>query len=134
MTFRAVPKVVHLTPDAGAIHPYILQLGKCLRALGVQLETVRPKIFLKEVLELHPDIIHIHWLDPYIRTQLDWSTWLSSFFRLLTFVCQLAVVSARRIKIVWTVHELEIPESRYPDLDKICIKLLVSLSHAIVTH
>jgi glycosyltransferase involved in cell wall biosynthesis len=134
MTVGVIRKVVHLTPDAAATHLYNVQLVAHLRELGVHVQTVPRKLFLKEILELQPDVVHIHWLHPFIQTQADWSTWLSSLFRILVLVFQLAIISAKGIKIVWTVHELEIPESRYPQLDRLCIRLVIALAHAVLTH
>ena len=134
MPSSLIPKVIHLTPDFAATHPYNLQLSQNLRALGVHLKTVKAKIFLKEVLDFHPDILHLHWLHSFIETDADAASAFTCLARIAGFTLQLALVAARGIKIVWTVHELEIPETHYPELDKLCIRLVITLSRAVITH
>jgi len=130
----AATKVVQVVPGVAASHVYCVELADSLMELGVTLKSVETIFFVREVLAFRPDIVHIHWLHHFTGTQADSSSWLSRFARLLAFTIQLVIVSATGSKIVWTVHELEIPESHHPELDKMCNRHVASLSHAIVTH
>lgn len=127
-------KVIHLTPDFAAEHPYNLQLAKHLRELGVNLQMVREKNFLKSVLKWRPDILHIHWLHSFIQTDEDNASIWSCFLHIISLSYQLSLTALSGTKIVWTVHELAIPETHYPRLDQLCIRLVSFLSQAIITH
>ena len=134
MSSNTALKVIHLLPDFAAAHQYTVQLVNALRSYGVHLKTVRTKSFLKSVLEFHPDVVHIHWLHSFMQTDENDANFFSCLLQIAWLVIQLAIVRASGIKIIWTVHELEIPESHYPKLDWLCIKLISNLSAVIIAH
>lgn len=59
--------------------------------------------FLRTALrEWRPDILHVHWLHPYLLR----GTVSASWARGLRFLAEIAVMRLARTRIVWTVHNL----------------------------
>lgn len=129
-----IPKVVHLTPDFATEHPYNLQLIESLRALGAHIKMIRAKDFLPAAWQFNPDIVHVHWLHSFIETDADSESRLSCWKRLIHFIGQLTILRLKGIRIVWTVHELNIPETHHAKIDNLCVKLIARLSSAIIAH
>lgn len=71
----------------------------------------------------HADVLHLHWLHPYfLFGSVEWLyrlpgsrlvCWLAG----LVFVAQVAVAE-RRVRVVWTAHNLVNHEGRYEHLDR----------------
>jgi glycosyltransferase involved in cell wall biosynthesis len=54
--------------------------------------------------------------------------------RATRLIWQLSVLRRKGVKIVWTVHELNIPETRHHVIDRISVMLVASLSDAVIAH
>lgn len=111
-------------------NPYQRELANSLRIYGVEIqfiEYVVNRLFpiLIEVIEKgRPDIIHLHWTDPFFWGKSR-ATSILTFIR---FVFELLLLKILRVKLVWTVHNLFTHEKRYLTLEKyfhrICCLLL----------
>ena len=130
----SILKVVHLTPAFAEAHPYNHQLVSGLRDLGVFVKTVSDRNFVVEVLRFKPDVLHFHWLHSFVESDEDGASLMRCTARMLGLLTQLLICKASGIKLVWTVHELHIPESHHPNLDILCNRLIVSISDAVITH
>jgi glycosyltransferase involved in cell wall biosynthesis len=110
-------------------NPYQKLLIEQLSHLGVQIET--GDIFTLALLERHqPDIIHLHWLDPYFIGSNTLDSWVKSF----KFLIKLVFLRWRGTKIVWTAHNLKNHEGRNAISGWVCTALVARIAHAIVAH
>lgn len=134
MTIQTNLKVAQLLTYGAATHQYNQQLVRSLREQGVAVNEIQSTFFLPKLSALKPDILHIHWLHHFTKTSSDKASRLSCLIGLAGLISQLLLASAFGIRIVWTVHELEIPESHFPDLDRLANRLTGKLSHCIVAH
>ncbi len=71
------------------------------------------------------DVIHIHW--PH-------GMYLEQVWRFPLVVLQLLAYRLTRNNVVWTVHELEFYETRYPMLDRIMVAVLIRISRQLIVH
>jgi beta-1,4-mannosyltransferase len=110
-------------------NPYQKLLIEQLSHLGVQLET--GDLSMLALLKGHrPDIIHLHWLDPYFIGANPLDSWLKSF----KFLMKLVFLRWRGAKIVWTAHNLKNHEGRNASSGWVCAALVARIAHAIVAH
>jgi beta-1,4-mannosyltransferase len=71
------------------------------------------------------EVIHVHW--PH-------GTYLHNYWRFPFVVFHLWLYRLLKNNIVWTVHELEFYETRYPALDRMMVHLLVRIARALIVH
>lgn len=75
-------------------------------------------------------IIHLHW-----ATKLYGSKFLIiSFFKLIINFCLFFIYKIKGIKIVWTMHNYESHDFKYPLIDKVGRKLIIRLADSIIVH
>jgi beta-1,4-mannosyltransferase len=127
-------KVVHLTPAFASAHPYNQQLMDALRHCGVYLKTVQSFNFVAEVLRFKPRIVHVHWLHSFTQSDSDELSSSAVLLNTAKFLAQLWVLRASGIKIVWTVHELHIPETHHLRLDETTARVAGKLASAVIAH
>ncbi len=77
-----------------------------------------------------PDILHLHWLHPYLLR----SSRLSSWFRGLRFLTEVALIRATGTKIVWTVHNLTNHAGLFGDIELKLTRRFTKLCDLILTH
>lgn len=114
-------------------NPYQELLADGLSALGIDVahEPVR-LLFLARVLRGGtPDVVHLHTPDPYIVYRQSTP---AAVVALALFVVQLAVLRLLGATVVWTAHDLQNHERRYPRLDRLSRLALARLSHAVIVH
>lgn len=70
-------------------------------------------------------VVHIHW--PH-------GMYLGRYARFPFVLAHLLLYRLLRNNIVWTVHELEFYETRYPVLDRIMIRFLMVICRALIVH
>ena len=76
------------------------------------------------------DIIHLHWLHPFLIGNSRVKTIVKS----LLFISQLLIVKIFGIKLVWTVHNLKNHENRYTELELLFSRILAQFADAIIAH
>lgn len=77
-----------------------------------------------------PDILHIHWLHPFLLASSRGKTILKS----VSFLCELLIVKLFGIKIVWTVHNIVNHEGRFSSLELFFNKFVVRFCDKIIVH
>lgn len=90
-------------------NPYTSLLYGAMARLGVRVEDFLPwKLLLGR-----PDVWHIHWPESILNLRRRWLA------RPLAFLLRvlLRVARAHGVKIIWTVHNLQSHEGRYPALE-----------------
>lgn len=71
------------------------------------------------------EVIHVHW--PH-------GTYVAHYWRIPFVLLHLWLYRVLKDNVVWTVHELEFYETRYPTLDRIVVHSLLRLVRALVVH
>lgn len=125
-----------MLPDYRADNPYQELLARALREQGMEVQfpvgyrRVFPITRALRDCEPRPNVVHLHWLAPYTkgnnlftaiiyRLKLQTDLWLSR---------QLGA------RLVWTVHNLQPHESRYPKLDRWARRRLVRMVDVRIVH
>lgn len=76
-------------------------------------------------------VVHFHWLNDLLKKDL-----LTSFSRSTAFLLYLALLRLRRVRIVWTIHNMA-PyhhDHRHPMIEKILVACLFSLASDLIIH
>jgi beta-1,4-mannosyltransferase len=121
-------------PDMRLINPYQDLLALALEQRGIRVR------YPSQLGESHPlpmallsgrfDVIHLHWLHPYLAARTLWG----SVLRGTIFLSKVTVARFLRRRIVWTVHNLVSHEARFPGWEKRVNERLARLAHVIVVH
>lgn len=77
-----------------------------------------------------PDILHIHWLHPFLLTDSRGMAILKSS----SFIGELLLLKLLGINIVWTVHNIVSHESNFQSLELFIVKRLNRLWNGIIVH
>lgn len=123
---RVVGWPAYTTPK----NPYNRSLYEALEAIDVEvIERGRLRMLLGSY-----DILHIHWpnFDFPIRRHTVWGV-LRIAVHALYVPISLAIVRLRGIKIIWTIHNLEAHDARWPRLARAYDRLLVRLIHGYIS-
>jgi glycosyltransferase involved in cell wall biosynthesis len=127
-------RVVQL-PDYRKDNPYQQLLADALREQGI--ETIFPTgyrrglPFSRGVLAIKGvDVLHLHWLTPYLKGASG--VVKSLYAARLLLDCLL--VKARRIRLVWTVHNLISHDTTTPRLEIHLSRLMAQLADGLIVH
>ena len=126
----AAPRVVHLPVYAENAFQPVLMAAQ--RELGwTVIDGGGGGNFLRTALrEWRADVLHLHWLHPYLLRAGAWGSWK----RAGRFLAEIALLKRRGAKVVWTVHNLTNHEGRHPRLELTFTRAVVRLCDAVVTH
>lgn len=128
------PLTVLFLPDFRGGNPYLSNLASALNDRGVTVAfsdaTRLPRIWraVRDVGDV--DVVHLHWLSPYIRG----TTLARTLFMSLLAVLQLAVLRLSGVSVVWTVHNLTPHESAYPRVHRRTVGLVVRACDRFLVH
>ena len=127
---------VLMAPDYRGDNPYQALLSDALAQQGVTVEFpqgYRRGLPLWRALQggkVPFDILHLHWLDPYLKGE----TAAVKALYCLKFLLDVLLVRWQGAALVWTIHN-EIPhEARFPRLERWTRQALVRLAPALVVH
>ena len=76
------------------------------------------------------DILHFHWL----QYHYDRKNFVTSCWALTRYITKLYLARKLGYRLIWTVHNLDPHEFRYPLLDSLCRTITGNLSHRIIVH
>lgn len=106
-----------MLPDYTAKNPYQVELLAALDRQGIDVSvapvTWRFPILRGWLRDGRADVIHLHWITPFIGTDRWWVAWLLGLRTLL----EIAIVRAFGTRVVWTVHNATAHEARTPRVD-----------------
>jgi glycosyltransferase involved in cell wall biosynthesis len=91
---------------------------------------VNISVLFNVVRNFRVDIIHLHWLHPFLIGNSRVKTIVKS----LLFISQLLIVKIFGIKLVWTVHNLKNHENRYTETELLFSRVVAQLADAIIAH
>ncbi len=115
-------------------HPYLKLLYSELKKLGLtvySLDMKRRNIVINFLHLMKSNIIHLHWIEYYVRKKNR----LLSFFALIAYI--LLLVSLKyllRKKIIITLHNVIPHELQYYEIDYVNFLLSLQLASAIIVH
>ena len=126
-------KVIFI-PDYSKGNPYQKALADSLSKKGVKVcfgKTSSLFSVLKSIKNnWKPDILHIHWIHPFLLANSKGKTILKS----ICFIAELVILRILGIKIVWTVHNIVNHEKKFSSLELFFTKLAIRFFNRIITH
>jgi len=113
-------------------NPYLTLLERHLRAVGVEVVPYGGGGWkaAKGLMLDPPEVLHLHWLDAFFASR--WSG--LGALKMCAFETLLRVLRRRRVRIVWTAHNLRDHEGRNPRLDHRCTRSVLRLADSIIVH
>lgn len=78
----------------------------------------------------HCDVLHLHWIDPYVKGE----NWLSKFIYCLKFLLDIYLVKLGEVKVVWTIHNLTSHNAKFPGLEKWLKRRLIAIVDRVIVH
>ena len=125
-----------MMPDYRQDNPYQQLLTNSLKAEGVEVEfpqgyrRVFP-LFRAITTQSQPvDILHLHWLNPYLKGK----SWLIKFIYCTKFLLDLLLVRRQGCKIVWTIHNYLPHEAKFLSLELWVRRLTAKFVDKIIIH
>lgn len=126
---------VLMMPDYRDINPYQELL---LQSLAKEDVTVNFTTGYRRLLPIYRqvkaltnvDVLHIHWLDPYIKGE----NWLVKLIYCLKFLFDTFLVKQRGVRIVWTVHNLTAHNSQFTGLQIWVKQQFMNIADQIIVH
>ncbi|MCC7546818.1 MAG: glycosyltransferase [Burkholderiales bacterium] len=110
-------------------NPYLRLMRQALASQGIEVAVVSsPWRFFLAAFRVRPDVLHLHWLHPHSRNLL---LTLAKFCLIQTAVLLFWI---RRVRIVWTIHNLESHEKDHRMLDRLGSKLVARRIDAAIVH
>lgn len=133
---RSVGPNILMTPDYRRDNPYQSLLAKALKNCGARVSFPRG---YRRVLPLrrmlgqdgpYPEILHLHWLAPYLKGR-------SAAMKMIyaaKLILDVLLVRRAGVRLVWTVHNFVDHEQTHPGIELWCRRRLAQLTDAIVVH
>ena len=127
---------VLMMPDYRIINPYQTLLAKALHSQGVEVLFAfgyRRVLPIFRAITTHPDkidILHLHWLVPYIKGK----NWLNKSIYAIKFLIDILLTKWKGVKVVWTVHNYTSHNSQFPVLEQWIQRILLRLADRVIFH
>ncbi len=130
------PRIDVWTAPADSGNPYQHLLAEALTKQGATVRT-SSRLRLRDALRARggASVVHLHWIEFIIRST-DPGRWagLLSVGRAIHLLLVLFVARIRRVRVVWTVHNLQPHEARRRGIDHWVARLVARLADAILVH
>ncbi|MBK1987108.1 glycosyltransferase family 4 protein [Sphaerospermopsis aphanizomenoides BCCUSP55] len=129
------PLRVLMMPDYRIINPYQELLSKSLEPQGANVifpfgyRRIFP-IFRAIKNSKHIDILHLHWLTPYLKGE----NILIKLVYGIKLLIDIMLVKSANVKIVWTIHNHVSHDSQFPRLEKNIQKIIFKVADKIIFH
>ncbi|MBD2001067.1 glycosyltransferase [Leptolyngbya sp. FACHB-541] len=127
---------VLMMPDYRIDNPYQTLLSNALQQEGV---TVKFPVGYRRVLPIYraiknlPEstkILHLHWIDPYIKG----NNIFVKFIYCIKFLVDITLTQLSGVKVVWTVHNLVSHSSKFPRLELWTQRMLANRVNRVIVH
>lgn len=107
-------------------NPYQLQLRAELRKQGWRVIGNPPLSLLRILLRRDGlDVVHIHWFH---------ALYSSNYLKMPYAMLLLVLYRLIKNNVMWTVHELDFYESRYPKADALFVRFLMKVCRVLLVH
>lgn len=77
-----------------------------------------------------PDVMHFHWLHPYLLRE----SWLGSVLRSARFLLEVLLLKLRGIRIVWTIHNLSNHDGHHAEVERFFTFLFAQMVDVPIAH
>ncbi|QCS50064.1 glycosyltransferase family 4 protein [Picosynechococcus sp. PCC 11901] len=127
---------VLMMPDYRIDNPYQTLLAKALQTEGVEVVFpfgYRRVLPIFRAINNHPnkiDVLHLHWLSPYIKGENR----LNKSIYATKFLIDILLTKLRGVKLVWTGHDYTSHNSKFPGLEQWTQRILLKLSDRVIFH
>lgn len=127
---------VLMMPDYRVDNPYQSLLSKALESQGVQVHfpwgyrRVCPISRAVKTSKQSFDVVHLHWLDPYIKGERG----ITKLVYALKFLVDVSIARLLGVRVIWTVHNQLSHNTRFPKLELWTNRMLVKLVDRIIVH
>jgi len=127
---------VLIMPDYRGDNPYQQLLANSLKSEGVEVQfpqgyrRVFPLFRAITTQTQAMDILHLHWLNPYLKGM----NWVVKFIYVAKLLLDLLLVRATGCKIVWTIHNSLPHEAKFPALELWTRCFVAKLVDRIIIH
>lgn len=125
---------VIMAPDYTESNPYQQELVTALSTHDVTVILTEASLWFPLVRSWwrsdSADVLHLHWITPFIGTDRWWIAALLGF-RLLMEIVVLRMLGCQ---IIWTIHNLTAHDARNPRVDTAVRMLTGQLSHRLIVH
>lgn len=125
-----------MMPDYRSDNPYQTLLAEALTSQGstVQFPQGYRRVFplwraLKQS-EIPFEVLHLHWINPYLKGKTFWVRLVYS----IKFLIDVWLVKIAGIRIIWTVHNLIAHEALFPKLELWVQRQLVQQIDNVIVH
>lgn len=131
-----MPVQVLMMPDYRVDNPYQALLANALQQEETEVHfpagyrRVFPIFRALKDRYIPVQILHLHWIDPYIKG----STWAQRLVYSLKFLADIFTTRIAGIKVVWTIHNRISHEAQFSHLELWTIRQLVKLVDRIIVH
>ncbi|MBF2000273.1 MAG: glycosyltransferase [Synechococcales cyanobacterium M58_A2018_015] len=135
-THREQALHVLMMPDYRADNPYQSLLTQALEQENVAVafpngyRRVFPIFRAMKDCQHSIDVLHLHWLGPYIKGD----RWPIKFFYSIKFLIDIWLIRLSGIRVVWTVHNYISHDSRFPRLEIGLRRILCRLVDRVIVH
>lgn len=127
---------VLMMPDYRIDNPYQTLLAKALQNEGVEILFplgYRRVLPIFRAIKTHPytiDILHLHWLSPYIKGENR----LNKTIYATKLLIDILLTKLRGVKVVWTVHNYTSHNSQFPSLEQWTQRILLKIADRVIFH
>ena len=128
------PQKILMMPDYRSDNPYQSLLTKALRSQTVEVffpvgyRRIFP--FFRAVKDRPVDVLHLHWLTPYLKGE----KWFTRLVYSLKLPIDLWLTRLMGIKIIWTIHNHLAHDCQFPQLELWLRKRLIKIADEIIVH
>ncbi|MBD2028219.1 glycosyltransferase family 4 protein [Leptolyngbya sp. FACHB-711] len=127
---------VLMMPDYRADNPYQALLAEALQQQETEVyfpvgyRRVFPIFRALQDCADSTQVLHLHWISPYIKG----TNWLQRSVYSIKFLLDILIVRATGVKIAWTIHNRLSHEALFPQLELWTIRQFVKLVDRIIVH
>jgi len=125
---------VLMMPDYRADNPYQTLLAKALEKNSISVtfcygyRRVFPIYRQWKINEA--SILHIHWLNPYLKG----GNIVVKLIYCLKFLADISLVKMKKVRIIWTIHNLVSHNAKFPRLEKWTKQLFLKFVDHVIVH
>jgi len=127
---------IFMMPDYRIDNPYQTLLSNALQQHGVtvQFPVGYRRVFpIYRAIKVHPEpiaVLHLHWLDPYLKGDNS----IVKLVYCIKFLLDILLTRSSGVRLVWTVHNVVSHNSRFPRLELWTQRVLVNLIDCAIVH
>lgn len=136
MLLDQTPLQVLIMPDYRADNPYQSLLSNALQAQGAEVRfplgyrRIFPLFREKQSATSAINVLHIHWIDQYIKGE----TWLIKLAYGIKFLLDVLLVKISGCRVVWTIHNTVSHNAKFPRVELWIQQKLIRLVHSVIVH